>query len=187
MPFLDAYIPEGALAPDAERALVGKITDLLIEHKGVDPANENGRALAWIFVHRPQVHVAGAAPRSPRYGFICQVPERQYTDERRAAITAAITRAVGGAEAGAWPHPELRVGVFAPEIPDGTWGGRGRIIRLPDIYELVWPLDLRTGGEPRETAERLLGGRRRASAGKILAAVPRERSWPRTIEAQGST
>jgi len=62
MPFLDAYIPEGALTPDAERALVAKITDLLIEHEGVDPANEKGQALASVFVHRPQVYVAGAAP-----------------------------------------------------------------------------------------------------------------------------
>jgi hypothetical protein len=38
MPFLDAWIPEGALTPDAERALAAKIAALLIEHEGVDPA-----------------------------------------------------------------------------------------------------------------------------------------------------
>jgi phenylpyruvate tautomerase PptA (4-oxalocrotonate tautomerase family) len=187
LPFLDAYIPEGALTPDAERELVATITDLLIEHEGVDLANENGQKLAWVFVHRPQVYVAGARTRSPRYRFICQVPEGQYTDERRAAMTAGITRAVGEAESGAWPHPELRVGVFTLEIPDGTWGGGGRIIRLPDIYELLWPLEPSMGGEPRETAERVLAERRRASAAKIPAAPPGERSRPKTIDAQGST
>jgi phenylpyruvate tautomerase PptA (4-oxalocrotonate tautomerase family) len=124
MPMLDAYIPEGALSPSAERELLAKITDLLLEHEGVDPSNERARPLAWVFVHRPQVYVAGAPPKSPRYRFICQVPEGQYDDARRAAVTAAMTQAVAEAERGAWPHPELRVCVFTCEVPEGWWGGR---------------------------------------------------------------
>ena len=120
MPMLDAYIPEGALSPSAERDLLATITDLLLEHEGVNPSNERARPLAWVFVHRPQVYVAGLPPKSPRYRFICQVPEGQYDDERRAAVTAA---AVAEAEGGAWPHPELRVCVFTCEVPDGWWGG----------------------------------------------------------------
>ena len=48
MPMLDAYIPEGALSPGAERELLTKITDLLLEHEGVDPSNERARPLAWV-------------------------------------------------------------------------------------------------------------------------------------------
>jgi hypothetical protein len=66
---LDAYIPEGALSPSAERELLAKIIDLLLEHEGVDPSNERARPLAWVFVHRPQAYVAGAPPKSPRYRF----------------------------------------------------------------------------------------------------------------------
>jgi hypothetical protein len=65
MPILDAYIPEGALSPGAERELLAKITDLLLEHEGVDPRNERARPLAWVFVHRPQVYVP-ASRRSRR-------------------------------------------------------------------------------------------------------------------------
>jgi hypothetical protein len=32
MPFCDAYISDGALSPSAERELLGRITDLLLEH-----------------------------------------------------------------------------------------------------------------------------------------------------------
>jgi hypothetical protein len=53
MPMLDAYIPEGALSPSAECELLATITDLLLEHEGVDPSNERARPLAWVFVHRP--------------------------------------------------------------------------------------------------------------------------------------
>lgn len=171
MPFLDAYIPEGALSAEAERKLLARITDLLIEHEGVDPNNEVARHMAWVFVHRPEVYVAGNPPSSPRYRFICQVPEGQYNAERRAAVTAAITEAVEGAENGAWPHPEHRVAVFTCEVPEGWWGGGGRILRLADIYELAWPTHPGMEGEPRETAEQVLAERRRESAERLLAAA----------------
>lgn len=171
MPFMDAYIPEGALAPSAERELVARVTDLLLEHEGVDPANERGRHLGWVFVHRPEVYVAGARPKSPRYRFVCQVPEGQYNDERRAAVVAGITEAVREAEDGAWPHPEARVGVFTLEIPDGAWGGGGRVIRLSDIYELVWPLTAGMDGEPRAAAAQVLAQRRRAEAQELASAM----------------
>ena len=173
MPFMDAYIPEGALSASAEGELVARITDLLLEHEGVDPANERGRPLGWVFVHRPDVYVGGARPKSPRYRFICQVPEGQYNDERRAAVVAGITEAVRDAEAGTWPHPEARVGVFTLEIPDGAWGGAGRVIRLPDIYELVWPLTAGMDGEPRAVADAVLAERRRSEAQELAGAMAR--------------
>jgi hypothetical protein len=91
MPICDAYISEGALSPSAERELLGRITGLLLESEGADPANETARTLAWVFVHRHQMYVADAPAKQPRYRFVCQVPEGQYNDERRAAVTAAIT------------------------------------------------------------------------------------------------
>jgi hypothetical protein len=144
---LDAYIPEGALSPNAERELLAKLTDLLLEQEGVDSSNERTRSLTRVFVHRPKVYVAGAPPRSPRYRFIGQVPKGQYDGERRAAVTAAMTQAVTEAENGAWPHPELRVCVFTCEVPEGWWGGAGRILRLADIYEIVWPRKPGVDGE----------------------------------------
>jgi phenylpyruvate tautomerase PptA (4-oxalocrotonate tautomerase family) len=157
MPFCDAYISEGALSPTAERELLGRITDMLLEHEGVDPTAEMGRRLAWVFVHRHEMYVAGAPAQAPHYRFICHVPEGQYNDERRAAVTAAMTQAVVEAEDGRWAHPELRVVVFTNEIEDGTLGGAGRILRLPDIYERA----LGGKGNGREAAEQVLAARRR--------------------------
>jgi hypothetical protein len=162
MPMLDAYIPQGALSPSAERRLLGRITDALLEHEGVDPANERGRRLAWVSVHRPEMYVAGAPAEAPYYRFICQVPEGQYDDERRAAVNVAMLQAVAEAEDGSWPHPERRVCVFALELKDGTWGGGGRTLRLPDIYEMVF------GSEARAAAEEVLAARRREQAAELL-------------------
>ena len=85
MPFCDAYISEGALSPSAERELVGKITDLLLEHEGVDPTNERARLIAWVFVHRHEMYVAGAPAKEPRYRFVCQFP-------RASTTTSAVPR-----------------------------------------------------------------------------------------------
>lgn len=149
MPMLDAYIPDGALSPEAETRLLGRLTDLLLQHQGVDPANPAARDLAWVFLHRPEVLVGGLPPTEPRYRFVCQVPEGSDSDKRRQAVTAAITQAVADAEAGSYPDPSARVWVFTLEIPDGTWGGFGRVVRLPGICERVAGPEMRAAARQR--------------------------------------
>jgi phenylpyruvate tautomerase PptA (4-oxalocrotonate tautomerase family) len=157
MPQLDAYIPAGALTPDAEADLMAKVTDLLIRHEGADPTNETVRSIAWVFVHRPEtVYVGGRPAAVPRYRFIASVPEGQFNEERRQAMTAEITDAVLDAEQGAHPRDPMRVWVFTLEVPDGAWGGGGRVVTLGDIAGLAL-------GDPeagREYAERVFAERR---------------------------
>lgn len=138
MPMLDAYIPEGALAPAAEAQLLADLTDALIVNEGADPTNPQVRAIAWVFVHRPAaLYVGGSAAAAPHYRFIASVPEGQYDPERRQAMVESITTAVLDAEHGAHQRDPMRVWVFTPEIADGTWGGAGRIVTLGDIAGLA--------------------------------------------------
>ena len=161
MPRLDAYIPAGALAADAEAELLSTLTDLLIRHEGADPTDPTVRSIAWVFLHRPEaVYVAGAQASEPRYRFEAAVPEGQFTPERRRAIVADITEAVLDAETGAYKRDPMRVWVFTPEIPDGTWGGGGQVVTLADIVGFA--LGDREKG--REYAERTLAARRGAPA-----------------------
>jgi phenylpyruvate tautomerase PptA (4-oxalocrotonate tautomerase family) len=172
MPMMDAYIPEGALSPDAERTLLKTATDLLLEHEGADPASEAAQSIAWIFVHRHEMYVGGEPATEPHYRFVCQVPEGQYDDERRAAVTAALTEAVVEAEAGERPNPEFRTWVFTHEIPDGNWGGLGQIFRLPDIAGFVG------GPDARERAVERLAARRHGEAEAILSAAGADATAP---------
>ena len=165
MPLLDAYIPEGALEPEAERRLLARCTDLLLEHEGADPANETAQQIAWVFVHRTEVYVAGQPADAPRYRFECRVPEGQYDAERRAAATRDITAGVAEAEGGKWPAPEARVWVFTYEVPDGVWGALGQTVRLPDIAGFV------LGDRGRAYGEKVLARRRREEAQAVLAAA----------------
>lgn len=154
MPMLDITIPENALSPAAETALLERLTNVLLQHEGADPQNPRARAIAWVFLHRPtKLFVAGQPATAPHYRVVASVPQGQFDDERRGGMVATVTEAVLDAEAGAHPRDPKRVWVFANEIPDGTWGGAGRIFRLADIAGMV--LGDREKG--RQYAERRLG------------------------------
>ncbi len=134
MPMLDAYIPAGALSAKRERALIADLTDLLLRHEGADPTNAAVRQIAWVFLHRPeQVYVAGAPAQAPHYRLIASAPEGQYTAERRSSIVREMTEAVLAAEDGRYERDRSRVWVLTPEVPDGSWGGDGKIQTLADI------------------------------------------------------
>ena len=159
MPMLDAFIPEGALAAEAEEQLLSDLTDILLRHEGADPSDPAARSIAWVYLHRPASLIVGGEPADePRYRFIASVPEGQFDDERRQAMVEAVSERVLDAENGAYERDPLRVWVFANEIPDGTWGGGGRIVRLADIVGYVV-------GDPekgRQYAEKRLAASRNA-------------------------
>src|SRR5579859_1937152 len=147
MPMLDAYIPEGALAAEDEHELLARLTDILLEHEGADPSNPVARDLAKIWLHRPAaLYHAGQPATLPHYKIVCSVPEGQFDDKRRAGMVRAVTEAVIAAERGRYDDDRNRVWVFASEVPEGTWGGAGRIARLADIAGLVF-------GDPEKARE----------------------------------
>lgn len=157
MPMLDVYIPSGALEADAEAALMNRITEILIRHEGFDPADPETRAVSWAFVHRPAaVYVGGAPADAPRYKVVPSVPEGQLDAAARAAVVSEVTEAVLDAENGAWPRDAARVWVFPTEIPEGHWGGRGRIMPLAAILTRL------TGNDPDQA--RKLAAQRIATA-----------------------
>ena len=137
---LDAYIPEGALEPAAEARLMATLTDTLLRWEGADPADPRARSIGWVFLHRPTaVYVAGeqAAADRPRYRIVASVPEGQLDDERRRCLVAEVTRNVLDAEPEGRDNDPMRVWVFAGQIPEGTWGGGGRLVGLADIATFV--------------------------------------------------
>ncbi len=152
----DMYIQDGALEPDAEQALVKRISAMLVEHElrrivdlVDDPAQVQASAtransIAWMFVHRTDTYVAGQpvgpqAPRGPVYRFDVKIPEGQLDDLFIPAVNRDILAALVEAEAGRWKHPELRLWVFVQEIKDGTWGAAGMPMQLKGIIDFVSP------------------------------------------------
>lgn len=159
MPMIDALIPADALTPDAEKRLLKELTDILIRAEGYDPGNPIAQRVSVLNLHRPAaVFVGGVASSQPRYRVIPAAPEGQYTDESRAALVREITEAFARAESTSFEDVAPRVWVFPTEIPDGTWGAKGLILRLPDIHALI------AGDANRREGEERLWRRRREKA-----------------------
>ncbi|MBV6698629.1 hypothetical protein KV557_16105 [Kitasatospora aureofaciens] len=165
MPMLDVYIPDGALQPEAEAALINRITEILIRHEGFDPADPAIRSVSWVFLHRPAaVYVGGAPADAPRYRVVPSVPEGQFGEKTRAGVVAEVTEAILDAEDGTWPRDPGRVWVFPTEIPEGHWGSGGRIRPLAAILARV------SGDDPEQT--RALASQRLAASRAEHAALP---------------
>ncbi len=147
---IDAFVPEGALTADAEQTLYRDVTDVVLEHEFGDVTNERARSSSWLFAHRPRVFVGGSPAPEPRYRFVVSLPEGLFDDARRRAIVEGITAAVARAEGSPVDGVRGRVWVLAVDVPDGAWGSRGQIVRLPDILGYL------LGDAGRELAQRRL-------------------------------
>jgi phenylpyruvate tautomerase PptA (4-oxalocrotonate tautomerase family) len=153
MPMLDVYVPAGALEPDSEAELVNRITDILIRAEGFDPTDPATRAVSWVFLPRPvAVYVGGQLSDAPHYKVVPSVPEGQFNPEARANVIREVTEAILDAENGAWPRDPGRVWVFPTEIPEGHWGGFGRVAPL-------WAILRRITGISTEQAQTLAAQR----------------------------
>jgi len=116
-------------------------------------------------LHRPKVFRAGSLSALPLYRFIVPVPEGQYSDEFGRAIVKEVTEATARAEHRFFEEVSQRVWVFPYEVPDGRWGGRGQVRRLPDILTYL------VGEDARQAAVNKLADRRRRTAIAIIDAV----------------
>ena len=139
MPMIDVTLTEGALSAEARDALADRLTTTLLHWEGAGDY-PMARQIAWVyFDERPAdaMYVAGEPADAPRYRVLVTIPEGAIKeDERKAGLVEGITHDILEAE-GADDTSAMRVWVFIHEVPDGHWGGAGRIFRLRDIAKLV--------------------------------------------------
>jgi phenylpyruvate tautomerase PptA (4-oxalocrotonate tautomerase family) len=163
MPMIDVTIPEGALKPEAEERLLKELTEILITAEGFERTNKLALSVTYTFVHRPAaVYVGGVRSPSPIYRVVPTVPEGQYTQASRETLVKEVTQAVVRAEGGKFEDVAPRVWVFPTEIPDGQWGSRGGIRRVPEIQAFI------AGEHERKVGEERLARRRRVKALELL-------------------
>ncbi len=77
------------------------------------------------------------AGASARYRVTVTVPEGALDDERKQELVSEITTQVLAAEGSDDPTASFRVWVMIREVPNGNWGGAGRIWKLRDLAKLV--------------------------------------------------
>jgi phenylpyruvate tautomerase PptA (4-oxalocrotonate tautomerase family) len=168
MPMIDVTIPQGALKPEAEERLLKELSEILIKAEGFSPNNKVALGVTWLFLHRPAaLYVAGVRSERPHYRVVPTVPEGQYTDATREILVKEVTEAVVRADGGKFEDVAPQIWVFPTEVPDGQWGSRGGIRRLPEIQAVLG------GGEGdhkdhHKVGQERLARRRRARALELL-------------------
>ncbi len=139
MPMIELTVTQGTT--DAQ-ALVDDLTRTLLKWEGV-PGNPVADSISWGFVNEIPAgahHVAHRAngDGAPYYRVVATVPEGALDDERKAGLVADVTRTILEREgADVDVVNASRVWVLVNEVPDGNWGGGGRIMRFRDIARMV--------------------------------------------------
>jgi hypothetical protein len=146
MPMIDLYHTEGSFSGEASATLVEGLTALLLEMEGALD-NMRSRAISWMFLHplpAGAINVAGKPSPDFKYKCVFSVPEGTrglhgpLSAPRRAEMFERATRLILAAEGVEdTPENQFRVWCFLHEVPDGTWGGMGTVVRMQDISAFV--------------------------------------------------
>jgi len=145
VPMIDVTLPEGALSDEQRDALADRLTNTILKWEGAAEIPFSRQITVVYFDERPagSIYVAGQPAYEPRYRVLVTIPEGSITDdERKAGLVEEITRDVVEVYGTDDEAASFRVWVFIHEVPDGHWGGAGRVFRLRDIVKLA-----RSGGE----------------------------------------
>jgi phenylpyruvate tautomerase PptA (4-oxalocrotonate tautomerase family) len=137
---IDVTLPEGVLTSDQRDALAERLSATLLHWEGGDRFPFARQITNVYFDERPagSIYVGGEPAPDNRYRLLVTIPEGAMPDDqRKAGLVDAITRDVLEVEGGDVEEDALRVWVFIHEVPDGHWGGAGRIFRLRDIVKMA--------------------------------------------------
>jgi phenylpyruvate tautomerase PptA (4-oxalocrotonate tautomerase family) len=142
---IDVTLPEGALSADQRDALGERLTNTILKWEGAAEIPFSRQITVVYFDERPagSIYVAGEQEMQARYRVLITIPEGSISDdERKAGLVEEVTADILAIDGTDDEAASFRVWVFIHEVPDGHWGGAGRIFRLRDIVKLA-----RSGGE----------------------------------------
>ena len=106
------------------------------------PDTEFARDISWLVWHDLISWSVGGRQTgyadAPRYVVRVTVPAASLTDEKREEIVSRVTRVLADAD----DEPDrfyssVACFVLLTEIPEGNWGGIGRVVRFEEVMNYV--------------------------------------------------
>jgi phenylpyruvate tautomerase PptA (4-oxalocrotonate tautomerase family) len=131
MPIMDVTYPAGALTDEARDELVEELMAVLLRAERA-PDAQFFKDVTWVFVHElPAAHVyrSGRPVEAPIFRVEATTPEGALSDRRREELVESAT-AVVQRVAGIPGDELLRVFVLCHEVPEGSWGAAGNVVRF---------------------------------------------------------
>jgi phenylpyruvate tautomerase PptA (4-oxalocrotonate tautomerase family) len=137
MPKIDLTYSAGALSPEAKSELPGKLARTLLKWEKA-PDTEFFRSISWTHVHEldaDSTHDGNGADAPPHFSLDVTTPEGALSDRRRAEMTKEMTEQVLEAAGLSAEEHGIHVWVLAHEVPEGSWGAAGGIVRFEQLRE----------------------------------------------------
>ena len=141
MPLIQVFAPKASVSERRRQEISRALLDEVIEVEGA-PDTPLVRSITWVMWREIDEWWVGSAPLSgddpPRYIVQVGVPGGAMDDAKRQAMVEGVTQVLAKSD----DDPdrftrEPAAFVVVDEIPDGSWGTMGRVIRYSELVSLV--------------------------------------------------
>lgn len=135
MPKLDLTLPTGVLSEDSKQELTRELGAALLRWEGA-PDTEFFRSITWAHLHElpAQAIQTPDGTAEPHAVVDVTVPAGALSDRRKAGLVDEFSKLI--LEATGWgPEAGIRVWTLIHEVPEGSWGAAGQIIRFEQLRE----------------------------------------------------
>ena len=141
MPLIQVVAPKGSVSDDRRAEISRALLDEVIKAEGA-PDTPLVRSITWVMWSEIDDWWVGSAPLSaddpPRYIVRVGVPGGAMDDTQRQAMVECVTQVLAKCDDDPDRFTREPVAfVVVDEIPDGTCGVMGRVIRYADLVSLV--------------------------------------------------
>ena len=140
MPLITVHIPENNFTGRQKQAFAQKATDILLTLEGM-AANPKAQNLSWVQFSEfsaGNFFLAGHAVEKPHYRIEVKVFQGTMDANKKQKLTAQLTELILDLEQ--TDHNLLnaaRIWVMIEEVPNGNWGGAGKIYRIEDLMKIM--------------------------------------------------
>ena len=141
MPFVEVFSTPGTPRPEQRKLIAERLVGEVMAGEGA-PDTEYAREISWLVWHELSAWSIGGRPAgyadAPRYVVRVTVPAASLNDQKRQDIVARVTRVLAEADDDSDRfYSSVACFVLLTEIPEGNWGGVGRVVRFNEIANFV--------------------------------------------------
>lgn len=140
MPLLQIHLPKESFTGRQKQQFAQNATQILLTLEGM-ANNPKAQNLSWVQFCEfasDDFYMAGHSVEKPHYRIEIKVFQGTMNADKKQQLTAQLTELI--LEIEGTDHNLLnaaRVWVMIEEVPDGNWGGAGKIYRIADLMQMM--------------------------------------------------
>jgi phenylpyruvate tautomerase PptA (4-oxalocrotonate tautomerase family) len=140
MPFVEVFVPKGALSGTQREAIKQRLVAEVMDVEGA-PDTPEARSISWLVMHEMDAWSIGGRPvgseEAPRFVVRIAVPAGSLDDAKRELMMARVNDLLVEIDGSDRLRRSPEAWVHINEVPEGNWGAFGRIVSLSDIAAYV--------------------------------------------------